>query len=787
MSVALIGHVFDVGIGVVSSHDRRNDLALDHRRIERTETHQRTTRCGSLVEAHGVPCARGADLDGTGDGFTPLVVGLDDETPSDAVDERSFVHVRRQFHQPVEAAELQHLRGKDRDEHGHVGAFGQELRVRCGPMVPIDDEQIVVDEAGVDLVDALRVRYAPDPLRKPVGTRMFNDGRVVVDAAQRRIKAGAAFERARNRARRGPYEAEMFSEQCRSFRTGRFVRLRSALKLVATDFGDDATLAVRCRFEFVDEQRGLFGRGKDVGCQELFERSASPTDERCVVDGVGIVFVGRRTGDMEVAQRMLGAVLASLRHRERVVGRRDNVGDAVLANDLAAKRAHSNHGVSKGAVGRPSSMPGTPKREGFRADKDMSYGHDMDFDVDDFEHPMRDTVRAWIEANPNPTGRQLAEAGYVAPHWPAPYGLGSDPLEQMVIDQELQAAGIRRPSNAIGIGWSGPTILHAGTDEQKDRYLLPMLAGEEIWCQMFSEPEAGSDLAALATRAVRDGDEYVINGSKIWTSGGHQSQFGILLARTDPDVSKHRGISYFICPTDLPGLTMSPIVDMTTAHSFNECFFDDVRIPASLRVGEEGDGWRLAKVTLSNERVQLSASGSLWGAGPSASNLLDLVREAGGTADPVQRQQLAGLHAAAEVLRLNRLRTLSSRLAGRTPGPEASIQKIMADEHGQHVMEIAKSLAGAAGMLEGSGPAGELPPHAQTGATEINTATEFDGTDSSWVDPVWHYGYLFSPALTLGGGTFAVQRNIVAEKVLGLPRGPDVEQGLSWSESRRAG
>ena len=417
----------------------------------------------------------------------------------------------------------------------------------------------------------------------------------------------------------------------------------------------------------------------------------------------------------------------------------------------------------------------------------MSYGHAMDFDFEGFDHPMRAVVRTWIAANPNPTARDLAEAGYVAPHWPKPYGLGADPLEQLVIDQELKAAGIRRPSNAIGIGWGGPTILHAGTEEQKDRYLLPMLAGEEIWCQMFSEPEAGSDLAALSTRAVRDGDEYVINGSKIWTSGGHQSQFGILLARTDPDVSKHRGISYFICPTDLPGLTMSPIIDMTTAHSFNECFFDDVRIPASLRVGEEGDGWRLAKVTLSNERVQLSSSGSLWGAGPSASDLLDLVRAAGGTSDPVQRQRLAGLHAEAEVLRLNRLRTLSSRLAGRTPGPEASIQKIMADEHGQHVMEVAKGLVGAAGMIEGSGPAGELPAEAQTGATEINIGSEFDGERAAWVDPVWHYGYLFSPALTLGGGTFAVQRNIVAEKVLGLPREPDVEQGLSWSETRRAG
>ncbi|KAG1648439.1 Acyl-CoA dehydrogenase FadE34 [Nymphon striatum] len=307
----------------------------------------------------------------------------------------------------------------------------------------------------------------------------------------------------------------------------------------------------------------------------------------------------------------------------------------------------------------------------------------MDFELADLAHPMRDTVRDWIDHHPTPTFKELAEAGYVAPHWPAPYGVDADPIEQLVIDQELKAAGIQRPKNAIGIGWAGPTIMHAGTEEQMARYLPPMLSGEEIWCQMFSEPDAGSDLAALSTRAERDGDEYVINGSKIWTSGGHQSAFGILLARTNPDVSKHRGISYFICPTDLPGLTMTPVIDMTTAHSFNQVFFDDVRLPASYRIGDEGDGWRLAKVTLSNERVQLSASGSLWGAGPSAGQLLDCVRQSGGVSNPVLRQQLAKLHCDAEVLRLNRLRTLSSRLAGRTPGPEASIQKIMADEHGQ--------------------------------------------------------------------------------------------------------
>jgi alkylation response protein AidB-like acyl-CoA dehydrogenase len=391
----------------------------------------------------------------------------------------------------------------------------------------------------------------------------------------------------------------------------------------------------------------------------------------------------------------------------------------------------------------------------------------MDFDLPPDDDPRRLAVRAWLDANPGPTGRQLAAAGYVVPQWQPPWGLDADPVHQLIIDDELDRAGVRRPGG-IGIGWAAPTLLVAGTPEQQQRFLPGILSGEDQWCQLFSEPDAGSDLAGLSTRAERDGDEYVVTGSKIWSSGAHQSRYGILIARTDPDVPKHRGISYFVCPMDLPGITLRPIVDMTTAHSFNQVFFDGVRLPASLRVGDEGAGWRLAKVTLSNERVMLSSSGSLWGSGPSAAMLVDLVRADGGVGDPQLRQRLAALHCEAEVLRLNRLRTLSAGLAGRTPGPEASIQKVMADEHGQHVMAVAKDLAGADGMLEGSGPAGDLPESARTGATEVNVRRElFPG-----VEPIWHYGFLFAPALTLGGGTFAIQRNIVAEMVLGLPRDP---------------
>lgn len=411
----------------------------------------------------------------------------------------------------------------------------------------------------------------------------------------------------------------------------------------------------------------------------------------------------------------------------------------------------------------------------------------VDFDMPADDDPRRVAVRDWLAAHPDPSNADLHAAGYIVPHWPVPFGLDADPIHQLIIDSELRAGGVRRTSvstNPIGVGWAAPTIYLAGSDWQRQRFLDPIFRGEEYWCQLFSEPDAGSDLAGLATRASRDGDEYVINGSKIWTSGGHHAQFGILIARTDPDVPKHKGLSYFVVPMDLPGVRLTPIVDMTTAHSFNQVFFDDARLPQRYRVGEEGEGWRLAKMTLANERVSLSSAGSMWGTGPSAADLLDLARDNGGIADPSTRQRAAALYIEAEVMRLSRLRTLSAQLQGRTPGAEASIQKILGDEHGQHVLELAKQITGADGMLTGSGPAGALSARAGAGPTQNRLAgagtSQFPG-----VDPVWHYGFLFSPALTIGGGTFAVQRNIVAEHVLGLPRDVDPDRGLTWAQSRR--
>jgi 3-oxochol-4-en-24-oyl-CoA dehydrogenase len=402
----------------------------------------------------------------------------------------------------------------------------------------------------------------------------------------------------------------------------------------------------------------------------------------------------------------------------------------------------------------------------------------VDFELPAADDPRRLVVRQWIEANPNPSGEVLAAAGYVAPHWPAPYGLSADPIHQLIIDDELTKAGVRRPVNPIGIGWAGPTILYGGTAEQQQTYLPGLLSGREFWCQLFSEPGSGSDLASLGTRAVLDGDEWIVNGQKIWTSGAQYAKYGILIARTDPDVAKHKGVSYFVCPMNTPGIEIRPITEMTGGHTFNEVFFTDVRIPAANLIGAAGDGWRLAKVTLGNERISLSSGGVLWGNGPTALDFLEALKKRGPVTDPTLRQRVVDIYIEHTLLDLIRQRTLTARLKGEQPGPEASVRKILADEHGQHVMNLVKDILGAEGMLTGSAE-GFVP----------GTDTSSLGPGRPPLDighPGWHDGFLFSTALTVGGGTGEVQRNIVAERVLGLPHDLDATSGMSWADAQRA-
>ncbi|MGQ0826460.1 MAG: acyl-CoA dehydrogenase family protein [Actinomycetota bacterium] len=383
----------------------------------------------------------------------------------------------------------------------------------------------------------------------------------------------------------------------------------------------------------------------------------------------------------------------------------------------------------------------------------------MNLDLPPEDDPRRADVRAWFAANPNPTPRELVDAGYVVPHWPKPYGLDAEPELQLIIDDEMQRAGVRRPINPIGIGHCGPMLVALGSDEQKQRYLWPMLAAEEMWCQLFSEPVAGSDLANLSTRAVRDGDVYIVNGQKIWTSLAEVAKFGILIARTQTDVVKHRGISYFIVPMDLPGIDIRPIRNMTGGGGFNEVFFTDVRVPAENLIGEENLGWGMAKTTLANERVSLSTGlGAQWGHGPSARDLVDQMRDRGGVPDTLLRQRVVGIYIESEILRYHKLRMISAAV-NKKPGPDASLRKALADPHGKKVFWLAKDLMGSYGLLD-----------------------EHGGLGAEWEQ--WMRGFLFSPALTVGGGTSEVLRNIISERLLGLPHDHDVEQGKTWAEAR---
>jgi alkylation response protein AidB-like acyl-CoA dehydrogenase len=377
----------------------------------------------------------------------------------------------------------------------------------------------------------------------------------------------------------------------------------------------------------------------------------------------------------------------------------------------------------------------------------------FEFELPNEDDSRRLAVREWLASHPSPSGREFADAGYSAPHWPRPWGLSAQPMDQLIIEDELRRARVRPPALMNVSGWLGPIILTAGTDAQKARYLFPMLAGEERWCQLFSEPDAGSDLASVRTAAVRVEDTYIVNGHKIWTSEAHKAHFGILLARTGraTGADKHDGISLFICPMDLDGVSVMPIVDMSGSKTFSQVYLENVVLPAENLIGEEGRGWSLTTATLANERVTSSggAGGVLFGQGPSVRRLIDTVVQAGGTRDALMRQRLAEVFIEAQLLRVIRGRVLATRVKGGAPGPEASVQKAIADVHGKKVMDLAMQLSGAGAMVRDGGP--------------LQTR-----------DRIWSQGFLFSPSLTIGAGTAEIQRNVIGERILGLPRDPEL-------------
>ena len=346
----------------------------------------------------------------------------------------------------------------------------------------------------------------------------------------------------------------------------------------------------------------------------------------------------------------------------------------------------------------------------------------------------------------------LADAGLAGITWPKPWGPGLTPEHQRVFNEE--AAGYELPTTAyvIGLGMVIPTMIEFGTDSQRERYVAKALRGEEIWSQLFSEPGAGSDVASLQMRAERDGDEWILNGQKVWTTGAQLSDFGAVIARTNPDNPKHRGITMFIIDFKAPGVDIRPLRQMNGGSGFNEVFFTDVRVPDANRIGEVDDGWRCAIAMLMNERVAIGAGGG-GGRNDGVKPLVDLARRRGVLDDPVVRQGIADVYIRTQIMRYIGQRTRAAVKAGKAPGPEGSIAKLAGALLTRRTSDLGIAIAGAGGQ-----------------------AWE-DKRESRWA-----LGVLSAPAARIAGGTDEVQRNIIGERVLGLPKEPQVDRDIPFKE-----
>jgi alkylation response protein AidB-like acyl-CoA dehydrogenase len=367
----------------------------------------------------------------------------------------------------------------------------------------------------------------------------------------------------------------------------------------------------------------------------------------------------------------------------------------------------------------------------------------------------------------------LYSNGLLAPSWPQRYGGGGlTPLEQVVVVEELYRAGVPTgtDNDGFGIKLVGNTILHWGTDEQKQHFLPRILSGADRWCQGYSEPGAGSDLASLRTSAVLDGDEWVINGQKIWTSAAQLANWIFVLTRTDPDAPKHKGISFLLVPMDQPGVEVRPIKMLTGGSEFNETFFTDARTAKQNVVGGVNQGWSVAMTLLGFERGEAAATTPI-AYRTELDRLVALARSTGATGDPIMRQRLAWCYTQVEIMRYLGKRTLTSWLAGAQPGPDGSIFKLCWSEFHQALTELAVDVLGAAA----------LTPHGRWPRSAFQTDDPGAPNDSaSWVGT-----FLNARAGTIYAGTSQIQRNIIGELVLGLPKEPSTKAG-SWREEQQA-
>ena len=395
----------------------------------------------------------------------------------------------------------------------------------------------------------------------------------------------------------------------------------------------------------------------------------------------------------------------------------------------------------------------------------------MDFDDTPREAAFRAAARTWLDAHAPAKGSPedfsggyleggtdaathiarakawqalLFDEGWAGITWPRAYGgRGEGALESSIWNAEMGRYGVTVGPFAVGIGMAGPTILRHGTDAQKERFLRPMLRGEEMWCQLFSEPEAGSDLASLRTRAVLDGDEWVVDGQKVWTSSADHADWGILLARTDPDATKRKGITYFLVDMRTPGIEVRPLKQMTGSSHFSEVFLDGVRIPAANVLGEVHGGWAVTQTTLANERGLIAGGNK----SSDAVALCALAGTLGRSAEPVLRQKLVDCWMRQRIQQYHGYRLQTALSQGRQPGPETSIMKLFMADYLKRLGDTALELLGPDGMRAGEGPG----------------------------NGDWQARFLHAPAIGIAGGSNEVQRNIVGERVLGLPREPQLD------------
>jgi alkylation response protein AidB-like acyl-CoA dehydrogenase len=399
----------------------------------------------------------------------------------------------------------------------------------------------------------------------------------------------------------------------------------------------------------------------------------------------------------------------------------------------------------------------------------------MDFNDTPEEAAFRNEARGFLAANAEPKSRarpvlrlgdlggdgvqrckewqaKKADAGFAAITWPKQYGgREASPILQVIYHQEEDNYAVPRGLFEIGLGMCIPTMMAYATPEQLDRHVRPALRGEEVWCQLFSEPAGGSDLAALRTRAERDGDDWIINGQKIWTSGAHLSDFGIIVVRTDPNVPKHEGLTFFFLDMRSPGIEIRPIHQMSGASHFNEVFFTDVRVPDAQRLGAVGQGWKVSLTTLMNERLAVGEVHR-----PDVEDLLELARSLMLTGNAAVRERIAEWYARTQGLKFTRFRTMTALSRGQTPGPENSIHKLVNASKLQDIASYGLDLMGMAGLVMDE--------------------------DLAVAYAMFQQALLSAPSARIAGGSDEILRNIIAERVLGLPADIRVDKNRPFNQ-----